>query len=130
MFSRIFRVQPTTLLRRAQNVRYPITSFAQALTVVRHHTPDSYAKEPDLTPPKEGKIHRVDPDKRVQKPYEAHTGEWSLDSVKTDEYRAVEEKELKGGESIRYGARKTLTEDKGAETSKSDEGKPNHGRRE
>ena len=28
----------------------------------------------------------------------------------------------KGGESTRYGARKTLTEDKGAETSKSNEG--------
>lgn len=136
MFSRI-RAHPTTLLRRAQNVRYPITTFTQPLIPVRHnHTPDSYSKDIDHSPPSDAKIHRVDPDSdRVQKPYEAPSGEWSRAGVKTDEYRTVDEKHPyapKGGESARYGARKTLTEDKGAELSKGDEGpegKSSRGRR-
>jgi hypothetical protein len=137
MFSRIL-AQSTTLLRRVQNVRYPITSPTQALTGVRHnHTPDSYSKDIDHTPPSDEKIHRIDPDSdRVQKPYEAPSGEWSRAGVQTHEYRTVEEKQPyapKGSESTRYGARKTLTEDKGAEMSKSDEGpegKSSRGRRE
>jgi hypothetical protein len=137
MFSRIL-AQSTTLLRRTQNVRYPILSSTQTLTSVRHnHTPDSYSKDLDHNPPSDEKIHRIDPDSdRVQKPYEAPSGEWSRAGVKTDEYRTVDEKQPyapQGGESARYGARKTLTEDKGAETSKSDEGpngKSSGGRRE
>lgn len=110
MFSRI-RAYPTTFLFRAQNVRYRITSPAQALTGVRHHTPDSYSKDIDHTPPKDAKVHRVDPDSdRVQKPYEAPSGEWSRAGVKTDEYQTEHPHTLKGGESTRYGARKTLTE--------------------
>ena len=137
MFYRI-RAHPTTLLRRVQNVRYPITSFTQGLIAVRHnHTPDSYSKDVDHSPPSDAKVHRVDPDSdRVQKPYEAPSGQWSRAGVKTDEYRTVDEHHPyapKGGESARYGARKTLTEDKGAEMSKSDEGpdgKSSRGRRE
>jgi hypothetical protein len=135
MFSRI-RANPTTILRRVQNVRYPIASSTHFLSGIRHnHTPDSYSKEVDYTPPNDKKVHRVDPDSdRVQKPYEAPSGEWSRAGVKAEEYRTViEEKNAyapKGGESTRYGVRKILTEDKGAETSKSDEGKSSFGRRE
>lgn len=133
MFSRI-RAN-LTILRLVQNVRYPIASSTHVLSGIRHnHTPDSYSKEVDYTPPKDKKVHRVDPESdRVQKPYEAPSGEWSLAGVKAEEYRTVEEKNAyapKGGESTRYGVRKTLTEDKGAETSKSDEGKSSFGRRE
>lgn len=125
MFSRI-RAHPTSLLRRVQNVQYRITSSTQAMIRVRHHTSDTYSKDVDHTPPKDAKVHRVDPDSdRVQKPYEAPSGKWSNAGVKTNEYQTVDEKQPyapKGGESTRYGARKTLTEDKGAETSKSNEG--------
>lgn len=141
MFSRI-RVQPTALLRRLQNVRYPIKHSTQALTTTasvrqnqKDHTPDSYSKEVDRTPPNDEKIHRVDPDSDlVQKPYEAPSGEWSRAGVKTDEYRNVGGKRLyapKGGKSSRHGAGKTLSEDNGHETSKGDEGpdgKSSHGR--
>lgn len=137
MFSRI-RVHPTTLLRSVQILRYPVTNSTQTLTGIRHnHTPDSYSKDIDHTPPSDKKVHRVDPDSdSVQKPYEAPSGKWSLAGVKTDEYRTVDEKHPYapiGGESARYGARKSLTEDKGAETSKSDDGpngKSSLGRRE
>lgn len=126
---------------RAQLVRYPITNSLTTTTTtiagVRHsHTPDSYSKEVDHTPPSDEKIHRVDPESDlVQKPYEVPSGEWSRAGIKTDEYRNVEgEKQPyapKGGENSRYGAGKTLAEDKGPETSKSDEGpdrKSSHGR--
>lgn len=109
MFSRI-RVQPTTLLRLVQNVRYPITSHTQTLTttfgVRQNHTPDSYSKEVDHTPPSDDKIHRVDPESDlVQKPYEAPSG-WSRAGVQTEKFRNVSgEKQQdsatahKGGES-------------------------------
>lgn len=127
MFSRIL-AQSTSLLRRTQNVRYPIATQTLNVNSVRHnHTPDSYSKDVDHTPPPDEKIHRIDPDSdRVQKPYEAPSGEWSRAGVKTDEYRIVDEKHPyapQGGETARYGARKTLTEEKEAETSKSDNGK-------
>ena len=111
MFSRI-RAYQTTFLRSTQSVRYRITSSTQTLTGIRrNHTPDSYSKEVDRRPPPDEKIHRVDPDSdRVQKPYEAPSGEWSRAGVKTGEY--VEEKQPHArGESARYGARQTLTED-------------------
>ena len=122
MFSRI-RANSTTLLRRVQHVRYPIASSTHVLSGIRHnHTPDSYSKDVDHTPPNDKKVHRVDPNSEcVQKPYEAPSGEWSRAGVKAEEYRAVEEKRAyapKGGESTRYGVRKKLTEDKGTETSK------------
>ena len=108
MFSRI-RAHPTALLRRVQNVRYPITSSPiQALMGVRHHTPDSYSKDVDHTPPSDAKVHRVDPDSdRVQKPYEAPSGEWSRAGVKTEDYQTEHPHALAGGESTRYCARRT-----------------------
>ena len=107
MFSRI-RAHPTTLFRRTQNVRYRIASSTQALLVgVRHHTPDSYSKEVDHTPPSDAKVHRVDPDSdRVQKPHEAPSGEWSRAGVKTDEYRT--DQSYARGESACHCARKTF----------------------
>lgn len=84
-----------------------------------NHTPDSYSKDIDITPPIDDKVHRVDPDSdRVQKPYEAPSGEWSRAGVKTEQYRTDV---LKGGESTRHCARNTLTEHNGVETSKSAE---------
>ena len=104
MFS-LFRAHPANVLRRAQNVPFRITSSKLALMGVRHHTPDSYSKEVDHTPPSDDKVHRVDPESdRVQKPYEPLSG-WSRESVKTDEYRSDV---LKGGKSTRRGARKTF----------------------
>lgn len=104
MFS-LIRTRPITLLRLAQN---PI---GHGVRQNSNHTPDSYSKEVDYTPPHDEKIHRVDPDSdRVQKPHEPLSG-WSRAGV-TDKYR-VEEHMLKG-ESNRYGASKTLAEDKGS----------------
>ncbi|KAF8815302.1 hypothetical protein BYT27DRAFT_7156019 [Phlegmacium glaucopus] len=101
------------------------------------HTPDSYSKEVDCTTPSDQKIHRVGPESDlVQKLYEAPSGEWSRTGIKTDEYRSVEgEKQpytLKEGENSCFGAGRTPAEDKGPETTKSDEGpdrKSSHGRR-
>ncbi|KAF8815321.1 hypothetical protein BYT27DRAFT_7194625 [Phlegmacium glaucopus] len=143
MFSRIRAQQPAALLRRAQNVLYPIKISTQGLTTTagvrqnhKDHTPDSYSKEVDRTPPSDQKIHRVDPDSDlVQKPYEAPSGEWSRAGIQTEAYRSVEAEKQPyapiGGENSRYGAGKSLAEDKGPETSKSDEGpdrKSSHGR--
>ena len=87
---------------------------------VRHHTPDSYSKEVDHTPPSDAKVHRVDPESdRVQKPYEAPSG-WSRAGVKTDEYRTDV---LKGGKSTTSWLwERPLTEVERAEMSKGDEG--------
>lgn len=137
MFSSLIRAQSTTLLRCVQNVQYPI----QALTTAGHgsvrqnhsHTPDSYSKEVDYTPARDDKIYRVDPDSdRVQKPYEAPSGEWSRAGVKADEYRNVDKSQPYvpgGGEGPLY-ARKSLAEDKGTEMSnEGPDGKPTHGQR-
>lgn len=103
-----------------------------------NHSPDSYSKalEVDNTPPIDQKVHRVNPESDlVQKPYEPPSGKWSRAGVETDEYRSVEGQKQpyapKGGENTRYGAGKTLAEDKGPETAKSNEGpdgKSSHGR--
>ena len=119
------RVQPA-LLRRLQ---LPLRSPTIALITRQNHsnhTPDSYSKDVDHTPPTDAKIHRVDPlSENVQKPYEAPSGEWSRAGVKTDEYRSMEGQKQpyapKGGVDTRYGARKTLAEDKGPETATSNE---------
>ena len=95
MFSSL-RARPAFLLRRAQNLPLRIANSNLVLMGVRHHTPDSYSKEVDHTPPSDAKVHRVDPESdRVQKPYEAPSG-WSRAGVKTDEYRTDV---LKGGKS-------------------------------
>lgn len=123
MFSRI-RPQPT-LLRCTQNALYSIITRAQTATattavgwhVVRQnhndahkpHTPDSYSKDVDRSPPGDAKVHRVDPNSDVvQKPYEAPSG-WSRAGVKADEYRSAEPPyPAKKGETIRNGAVKGL----------------------
>jgi hypothetical protein len=130
----LIRAQPT-LLRRAPNVPYSIFSLTQALTgttsttvgygIRQVHTPDSYSKEVDYAPPKDEKIHRVDPESElVQKPHESPSGEWSRAGVKADEYRSGEENQphaSKAGKSTHYSVRKTSTEYEEAETNKSNE---------
>ena len=53
------------------------------------HTPDTYSKEVDATPPSDHTVHRLDPESdNVQKPHEPPSG-YSRAVVKTGEYSSV-----------------------------------------
>ena len=98
MFS-LIRAQPATLLRRARSSSLTVAYGLRQNHSI--HTPDSYTKEVDYTPPSDDKIHRVDPESdRVQKPYEAPSGEWSRAGVQADKYRSVEHPYAPNGERV------------------------------
>ena len=72
------------------------------------HTPDTYSKEVDTTPPSDHTVHRLDPESdNVQKPHEPPSG-YSRAGVKTGEYSSVDY----GGKAP-FGAK-----EKGAESAK------------
>ena len=85
-----------------------------------NHTPDSYAKDVDATPPPDSKIHRVDPhSEHAQKPYEPPSGQWSKAGVQTDQYQTMSKDQpyAAPGEDRRYGGKEQYAKDKGPETS-------------
>ncbi|KAG5635299.1 hypothetical protein H0H81_011781 [Sphagnurus paluster] len=78
MFSRNIRSLLTTQSRRT------IHNSAACST---KHTPDTYNKDVDPTPPIDSSIYRVDPSsENVQKPHEAPSGQWSRAGVRTSDY--------------------------------------------
>jgi hypothetical protein len=57
------------------------------------HTPDSYSKDVDFTPPSDPTIHRVDAaSESVHKPHEPPSGEYSHAEIKQREYKSEEQK--------------------------------------
>ena len=51
------------------------------------HTPDSYSKDVDVTPPPDPTTHRVDAaSEAVQRPHEPPSGEYSRAGTKTKEF--------------------------------------------
>lgn len=70
---RRFLTTTTSLRPTAPNLPKGSEGPASAL-----HTPDSYAKDVDYTPPPDHRIYRVDPlSENVQKPFEAPSGDFS-----------------------------------------------------
>jgi hypothetical protein len=90
------------------------------------HSPDSYNKDVDSTPPPDSTIHRVDPtSESVQKPHEAPSGQWSRAGTQTSEYQSADESSqpyAAPGEDRRYGGKELYAKEKGPETSQPDEG--------
>jgi hypothetical protein len=87
MLSRHIRsCTPVTLRSRPFSRSIPLASNSKP-----PHTPDSYNKDVDFTPPPDPSIHRVDPTSdSVQKPHEAPSGEWSRAGTRTKEYQSVD----------------------------------------
>jgi len=86
----------------------PLTSNSKAA-----HSPDSYNKDIDSTPPPDSTIHRVDPTSdSVQKPHEAPSGEWSRAGTRTSEYQSVNKAP---GENRRYGGKEMSKPGEGTE---------------
>jgi hypothetical protein len=100
MLSRVLRLSSGTIHRRAPLHTTPIaftaatssgratprpqpTSDAEDTT----HTPDSYSKDVDVTPPPDPTTHRVDAaSEAVQRPHEPPSGEYSRAGTKTKEF--------------------------------------------
>ena len=101
MLSRHIRTA-LALQRRCIYASPPLTSNSKS-----SHSPDSYNKDIDSTPPPDSTIHRVDPTSdSVQKPHEAPSGEWSRAGTRTSEYQSVNkagQPYVTHGENRRYG---------------------------
>lgn len=118
----------SALLKALPRIPHSSSLPMSPITLIsRKHTTDSYTKDVDSTPPSDKTVHRVDPDSdRVQKPYEAPSGEWSRAGVQTEEYRHVEGAKQpyapKGGhKGGRPKSRQNWAEGKGRQASGKDE---------
>ena len=118
-----------TLLRQLrshatqQNKRY--LSISTQLRLDLKHSPETYTKNVDQSPP-EGTLHSVDPESEsVQRPTDPLTGPWSRAGAQTEEYHHVDGQSApyapEDGDKGRYGSRDSWLNDKGKETSKGDE---------
>ncbi|KAJ3789940.1 hypothetical protein GGU10DRAFT_431283 [Lentinula aff. detonsa] len=105
--------------------RFSATAFLHSsarCAAAAPHTSESYNKDDtDVSPPPDSQIHRVDPNSDAQKPHEAPSGPYSQAGAESAEYKNTDSK-YNGDHDTRYGGRKQYNEEKGPETSKSDEG--------
>ncbi|KAF9523689.1 hypothetical protein CPB83DRAFT_862485 [Crepidotus variabilis] len=104
-----------------------LISTTQGVLSQGKHSPDTYSKEADSSPASDKTINKLDPESEaVQRPHDPPSGEYSRAGVKSEEYHNVEgENEPytpKGGSKGNYGAMGDWKEQKGSETSKSEDG--------
>ncbi|KAA1466627.1 hypothetical protein DENSPDRAFT_831489 [Dentipellis sp. KUC8613] len=126
--SRLLRSNNALVRAIAPSTRYfAVTSATRAET---KHTADSYFKDVDSTLSEDPKTLTVDSSSEaVQRPHHPPSGEFSRAGIQTDEYRSVDKQhpyDAPNGagkdQKLRYGARPQYLDEKGPETSGSEEG--------